>query len=321
MSLLQKVKVGFIGAGNIANAWHYPSVADCCDLAELAAICDLNQERLNSTADKYGVAHRFTDLREMQERVELDAVYCIGPPMMLLETVLPCLRAGKHVFTEKPLGMSARQAEQMAAAAEENGCLTMVGFNRRHAYVIDRCKQMVDERGGPTQVVAEFHKYMLGQPPYYGMSIVLMDVIHSIDFMRHFCGDPVEVHSAVRRWHNDWDNVFNALVVFEGGVVGMLTANRASGTRFERFEVHGRGIACFIRAPERAEVWMDDAPEPIVLSGAELAGSEDNRLTYGFLRESRHFLTCVRDGVQPLSNFADALKTMRLCEAIEQGTL
>jgi len=115
--------------------------------------------------------------------------------------------------------------------------------------------------------------------------------------------------------------VFNALVVFEGGVVGMLTANRASGTRFERFEVHGRGIACFIRAPERAEVWMDDAPEPIVLSGAELAGSEDNRLTYGFLRESRHFLTCVRDGVQPLSNFADALKTMRLCEAIEQGTL
>ena len=108
MSLLQKVKVGFIGAGNIANAWHYPSVADCCDLAELAAVCDLNEERLNSTADKYGVAHRFTDLREMLERVELDAVYCIGPPMMLLETVLPCLRAGKHVFTEKPLGMSAR---------------------------------------------------------------------------------------------------------------------------------------------------------------------------------------------------------------------
>ena len=52
-----------------------------------------------------------------------------------------------------------------------------------------------------------------------------------------------------------------------------------------------------------------------------MAGSSDNRITYGFLRESEHFLTCVRDGVQPISNFADAAKTMRLCETIEQGDL
>lgn len=296
-------------------------MADCADLAEMVAVCDLDEERLNATADKYAVDARFTDLHEMLDTVELDAVYCIGPPMMLMETVMPCLEAGKHVFTEKPLGMSADEAERMAAIAAENECLTMVGFNRRFAYVIDRCKELVDERGGPTQVVAEFHKYMLGQPPYYDMSIVLMDVIHSIDFMRHFCGDPVSVHSAVRRRHNDWDNVFNALLTFDNDAVGILTANRASGTRYERFEVHGRGIACYLRAPERAEVWVDDAREPIILSGEDLAGSDDNRITYGFLRENEHFLTCVRDGVQPISNFGDALKTMQLCETIEQGEL
>ena len=78
----------------------------------------------------------------MLAEVELDAVYCIGPPMMLMETVLPCLEAGKHVFTEKPLGMSAAEAEQFATAAADNNCLTMVGFNRRFAYVIDRCKEL-----------------------------------------------------------------------------------------------------------------------------------------------------------------------------------
>jgi len=318
---LGKVKVGFIGAGNIANAWHYPSVADLSDLAEMAAVCDLDEERLNTTADKYGVASRFTDLHEMLGSVELDAVYCIGPPMVLMETVIPCLEAGKHVFTEKPLGMSADEAEQMASTAAAHDRLSMVGFNRRFAYVIARCKEMVDERGGPTQVVAEFHKCMLGQRPYYDMSIVLMDVIHSVDFLRHLCGDPREVHSAVRRMHNDWDNVFNALLTFENDAIGLLSANRASGTRFEAFEIHGRGIACYIRAPERAEVWIEDAKAPVILTGEELAGSSDNRITYGFLRESEHFLTCVRDGVQPISNFADAAKTMRLCETIEQGDL
>ncbi len=287
----------------------------------MVAICDLDEKRLNTTADKYDVDHRFTDLHEMLDTVELDAVYCIGPPMMLMATVLPCLEAGKHVFTEKPLGMSAEQAEQFATTADENNCLTMVGFNRRFAYVIDRCKELVDERGGPTQVVAEFHKDMLGGPPYYDMSIVLMDVIHSIDFIRHFCGDPVNVCSAVRRRYNDWDNVFNALLTFDNDAVAMLTANRASGARYERFEVHGRGIACYLRAPHRAEVWIDDAKEPIILTGEELAGTSENRITYGYFAENEHFLTCVRDGVQPLTNFADALKTMQLCETIEQGGL
>ncbi len=296
-------------------------MAECSDLAEMVAICDLDEKRLNTTADKYDVDHRFTDLHEMLDTVELDAVYCIGPPMMLMATVLPCLEAGKHVFTEKPLGMSAEQAEQFATTADENNCLTMVGFNRRFAYVIDRCKELVDERGGPTQVVAEFHKDMLGGPPYYDMSIVLMDVIHSIDFIRHFCGDPVNVCSAVRRRYNDWDNVFNALLTFDNDAVAMLTANRASGARYERFEVHGRGIACYLRAPHRAEVWIDDAKEPIILTGEELAGTSENRITYGYFAENEHFLTCVRDGVQPLTNFADALKTMQLCETIEQGGL
>jgi predicted dehydrogenase len=321
VSVLDRVKVGFIGAGNIANAWHYPSVAELAEVAEMAAVCDLDEERLNATADRYQVTARFTDLHEMLDTVDLDAVYCIGPPMMLMETVIPCLQAGRHVFTEKPLGMSADEAGQMAQAAAEHNCLTMVGFNRRFAHVIARCKQLVDERGGPTQVVAEFHKHMLGGPPYYDMSIVLMDVIHSVDLLRHLCGDPLQVVSSVRRRYNDWDNIFNALLVFDNNAVGLLTANRASGTRYERFEIHGRGIACYIRAPERAEVWTEDASEPIVLTGKELAGTDENRITYGYLAENEHFLTCVRDGLQPIANFADAARTMRLCETIEQGDL
>ena len=51
------INIGFIGAGSLANTMHYPSVAAFED-ATIAAICDLNEERLNTTAEKYGVTYK-----------------------------------------------------------------------------------------------------------------------------------------------------------------------------------------------------------------------------------------------------------------------
>jgi len=318
---MSRIRVGFIGAGARANLSHYPSVADLPELAQMAAVCDLDQQKLKATADRYGIEARFTDLHEMLDRVELDAVYCITPPTQLFDVVMPCLEAGKHVFTEKPLGASQSEARRMAETAEANGCLTMVAYNRRFAPVNLQCMARVNERGGPTQVIVEYHKNQLGQSPYYDMSIMTTDISHAVDAMRWWLGEPQHVYATVRRMYNDWDNVFNVLMTYEGDAVGILTANRASGTRYERVEVHGRGILCTIRAPHSAEIWTDDGKEPTLVTGEALAGTDDQRITYGFLGESRHFLESLRDGVQPQPSFADAARTLALCEQLERGEL
>ncbi len=316
-----RIRVGFIGAGNRANASHYPSVAELSDLAEMAAICDLDEGRLNAAADCYGIEARFTGLHEMLDAVELDAVYCVAPPMHLLDMVMPCLEAGKHVFTEKPLGASYDDARRMAAAAEANGCLTLVAYNRRFAAVNLHCRQVIAEHGGPTQVVVEYHKSQAEQVPHEDLTMMSYDISHAVDAVRWWLGEPEGVYATVRRRHADWDNVFNALMTCENDAVGILTANRASGTRYERVEVHARGVMCSIRAPHHAEIWTDGATEPTIVTGEELCGTDDQRVTYGFLGENRHFLECVRDGVQPMPNFADAARTMGLCERLERGEL
>ena len=318
---MSRIRVGFIGAGNRARAYIHPTINDLADMAEVVAVCDLDVARLNQCADSYGVTARFTDLHRMLAEVEIDACLCISGPHQSLEMIMPCLRAGKHVLTEKPLGASSEQARQMAEAAQAHGCVTLVGFNRRYTPVIEHCRRLVAERGGPTQVVAEFHKYMLEMAPYYDISIVISDLIHSVDLVRHLMGDPEQVHSAVRRRYSDWDNVFNALLTFEGGAVAVLTANRASGTRIERFEIHGRGIACYLLPPDRAEIWMDDEKEPTVVTGEELTGSQAHYVVYGCVEQSRHFFECIREGRQPMTSFTDATRSMRLCETIERGTL
>jgi len=318
---MRKVRVGFIGAGNRANASHYPSVADLPDLAEMVAVCDLDEEKLNATGDRWGIDGRFTDLREMLGAMDLDAVYCIAPPTVLPAMVMPCLEAGKHVFSEKPLGANYEDARMMADLAEARGCLTMVAFNRRFSPINLRCMEMIDERGGPTQVIVEYHKTQAEKVPYANLSMMVYDISHAVDATRWWLGEPQTLHAAVRRAYLDVDNVFNALMTYEGDAVGILTANRDSGTRYERVEVHAHGMVCVIFAPDYAEVWVDGAKKPEVITGEELAETSDPRVTYGFLAENRHFLESVQAGVQPQPSFADAALTMKLCERLEQGKL
>ena len=87
-----KVRVAMIGAGIMANRVHYPSLASFADV-EIAAICDLNVERLNSTAERYGVEKRYIDYRQMVEDIAPDAVYVIGQPHIMYDSLLPNLCA------------------------------------------------------------------------------------------------------------------------------------------------------------------------------------------------------------------------------------
>ena len=88
------VRVAMIGAGGMANRVHYPSLASFDDV-EIAAICDLDVERLNGTADRYGVEKRYIDYRDMVEDIAPDAVYAVGQPHIMF---------GQHLteFCQRP---------------------------------------------------------------------------------------------------------------------------------------------------------------------------------------------------------------------------
>ncbi len=311
------VNIGFIGAGSLANAMHYPSVAALGD-ATISAICDLNAERLNATAKKYDVSRTYSDYNTMLEEAPIDAVYVIMPPVFLRPIVLDCLAAGKHVFMEKPPGTTTAEALEMADAAAHHDRLAMCAFNRRYSPVVVEAKKLVDARGPITQCMVEFHKYHIGDAKwdYYNVGMFETDVIHVVDLLRFFGGEVTDVDAYVQTWYSDQENVFNALLRFESGATGFLTANRASGTRHERFELHGNGIGAYIRAPQSAEVYTENGADPIPFQGTDLAGSDKAHMTYGFYGESRHFVDCIQSGSQPMTNLYDAAKSRELVDRI-----
>jgi predicted dehydrogenase len=314
---MERVRAGLIGAGGMANAVHYPSLAEFSDV-ELVAICDLVPDKLARTAERYGIPRTYADYREMLEREDVDAVWVLMPPHHLFDIVIQCVKRKKHVFIEKPPGVTYEQARMMALACEQNGVLGMCGFNRRYIPLVTRCRQEIDARGGVIQCVSTFYKFHVAGRPYYegAIDILSCDAVHAVDLLRWMGGEPAHVAAEVSRRANTFDDAFNALIRFENGATGVLLTNWCVGARTHSFEMHGLGVSAFINPDDRALIFVDGRPDPLVITTQEAAGSEERHHFYGFAAENRHFVDCVRSGREPSSSLRDAALTMRLVNRI-----
>ncbi|MEW6750841.1 MAG: Gfo/Idh/MocA family oxidoreductase [Candidatus Latescibacterota bacterium] len=311
----QRVRVAMIGAGSMANAVHYPSLASLPDV-EIAAICDLNEERLNETADRYGVKRRYTSYPRMIADVDPDAVYAIGQPHLMFDVWMWCLGQGLDLFIEKPLGLSLHQARALAHTAAEQGCITQVGFQRRSCPMVVRLRDECLRRGPVSHAVCRFYKW--APTPFLGARDHMMDDgVHAIDTLRWLCaGEVVEVQSRTRRIGTPDINFISAMLHFDNGAVGVLLNNWTSGKRIFSVEIHAPGIFVEAEHEGKGYLYADGDVEGVVYDSREVAGSTGNYVYGGFQAKSREFIDAVRTRVPPSSHFGDALKTMEVAEII-----
>lgn len=125
------VRIGLLGCGLIAQYAHLPALKKA-DGVELAAICDFARDIAAHLAATYDVPLWFTDLERFLGEADLDAVLVATADQQHVPNALSCIRAGKHVLVEKPLGMNIEECRQMAAAAEKAGCKLQVGNMKRY---------------------------------------------------------------------------------------------------------------------------------------------------------------------------------------------
>lgn len=313
---MRKVKVALIGAGSMANAVHYPSLVEFEDV-EIVGLCDLVEEKLRKTAEKFQIKNTFKDYKEMIEKTAPEAVYILMPPHHLFDIVIHCLNQKLHVFIEKPPGVTKEQTRQMALTAERNNCLTMVGFQRRFAPLIVACKKEIDDRGGITQAIATFVKNYTGGPYYDGaIDILTCDAIHSVDILRFLCGEPKKVFSDIRAINSTFENSFNAFIKFENGSIGYLNTNWRAGKRIFSVEMHSIGISAFVDPEAEAKIFKDNNETPEVLEAKRYVGTDALYKIAGFYQENRHFIDCIKEKKLPITNFYDAYKTMELVDKI-----
>jgi len=316
-AMSDKVRLALIGAGSMANGVHYPSLKEMDDV-EMAGLCDLVEDKLNATADKFEIEKRFSDYRQMIEEVDPDAVYVLMPPHHLFDICVHCLEQGLHVFIEKPPALTAYQIRSLAQLADKNNCLTMTGFNRRFIPLLRQCRQRVFDRGGMTQCVSTFYKWHTAGPYYNGVvDILYCDAIHAVDTLRWMGGDVAEVASDIKFNGREFETSWIVLTRHDSGCTGVLLTNWSVGGRVHTFEMHGIGISVFAEPEIDGEATiLVDGGDPEVITTIEATGNEERHHTYGFFGENRHFVDCIQANDEPETCFADATKTMELADRI-----
>ncbi len=129
-STSSQIRVGVLGLGAIAQTAHLPVLSKMRGVT-IAALCDMDFPKARSLAQRFGVRDACTDIEELLEVPDLDAVVVATPNHLHEVHVLSALKARKHVICERPLGLNARAVERVLAAAEKAKRVVMVANNHR----------------------------------------------------------------------------------------------------------------------------------------------------------------------------------------------
>lgn len=141
---LSKLKVGVIGTGNIAVTAHLPIYKKHSDEVEVVAIAGISEESVKQLASEYGISRTFTDYHHMLRDVELDLVSVCTPNNLHAPVTIAALKAGCHVFCEKPPALSVEELTEMKRVAEEKNRLLSFNFHHRFSPEVEVLKKYID---------------------------------------------------------------------------------------------------------------------------------------------------------------------------------
>jgi predicted dehydrogenase len=137
-----KIRVGIIGTGIIGKA-HLDQYAEI-EGAEVVALCDINEQEARRVADKYGVAHVYTDYKELLAREDIDAVDVCLHNNFHAPLTIAALQAGKHVYCEKPIAGSYYDGKAMVDAAKEYGKKLHIQLSTLYKKETKAAKTLID---------------------------------------------------------------------------------------------------------------------------------------------------------------------------------
>jgi predicted dehydrogenase len=121
---MEPVKIGVIGCGVIGP--HHLSGASTSDLVDVVAVADLIEERGKAAAEKFGVPKVYLEGDDLIEDPDIEAVVLALPACWRGKLAMHAFARGKHVLTEKPVGMSAAEVQQMIVASESDASAGLV---------------------------------------------------------------------------------------------------------------------------------------------------------------------------------------------------
>jgi predicted dehydrogenase len=323
---MSTLRWGVLGTASIALKKWIPGVRSA-DRCEVVAVASRDREAARRAAATLGIPRSHGSYEALLADPEVDAVYIPLPNHVHAEWTIAAARAGKHVLCEKPLGLSAAEAQRMVDACRAAGTHLMEAFMYRLHPSWVAVRELVEAgRIGRLQSVQSWFSYFNDDPANirnileYGGG-ALMDIgCYSVNLSRMLFGaEPVRVQAAVRRDPaSGVDVLTSALLEFPGGGQATFTcAIRAEDDqRVHLYGSEGRitiGIPFNIPPDRPTHVYLTHGGDPPVAPHTETLTFETAD-PYGV--EAQRFAEAVLDGGSTPVPPEDAVANMRVIERI-----
>lgn len=164
------IKVGVIGLGEVSQCMHLPILQDMCDKYEVTAVSDVAPSLLTFIQKKYRIVEGYLDADELIEKADVDAVLILSPDQYHGDYASKALKAGKHVFVEKPVTLCLEELEELIELKKQYpDQVIMVGYMRRYAGPYLKAKEILTEQPMKTEYL-RFRDIILEAPFFIGQT-------------------------------------------------------------------------------------------------------------------------------------------------------
>ncbi|MES2476732.1 MAG: Gfo/Idh/MocA family oxidoreductase [Verrucomicrobiota bacterium] len=346
------IKVGVIGAGGMLQ-YHAAGFRQAG--AEIVAVADPAPGAAARAAEKWDIANAFESVDAMLAGCpELDAVSIIVPNKFHAPLSLQCLKAGKHVFCEKPPALKAAEVEEMIAAATATNKTLMFNFNNRARPESQAMKSYCDD-GSVGTINSAQAKWIrrTGIPGFGGWFTTkelsgggpVIDLLHMIDLALYFMGYPEPAHVLANTFDtfitdkgfkgpwgipdrvdgtNDVEAAAHGFVTFKTGQVLSLQVSWAEMVKREEVSVVFQGT----KAGGKVErLFGRDGLDETAIDTCELYvqenGNSVNRTIVtpacedmGRSNSARNFIEAIEGKAEPLNTPVQALRLMKIIDGL-----
>jgi myo-inositol 2-dehydrogenase / D-chiro-inositol 1-dehydrogenase len=312
------VNIGIVGCGEVTGQKHLRALLAVPD-ARVVALADSDRQRLEQVADRYGIAHRYPNIFALLEHLELDAVGVCVPAYARAEVAVAAIKAGKHVYLEKPLALSLEDANRIVQAASGRPQKYLMGFHMRWHRLIREARMLVANGSvGSIETVRTLWfspRQNEGLPSWRNRRAsgggALVEIgVHCFDLWRHLASAEVEQIFAAARDGTRNDEVAAVTARMSNGA---LTVGVFSERTSHEIEAEICGAAGRLRVGCQRFDGLEFFP----------AGSAPGRLSLHLRRMSR-FLSDLPAGLRGMRNGGDYLDSYRgawrhFCGVIRNG--
>ncbi len=317
------VKIGIIGAGSIAR-FHAIGLATI-NKAKLYGVVDINKPAAEKLAKEFG-AVVFDNVDSMLADKEIDAVDICLPTTLHHEYALKSAKAGKHVFCEKPIARTIKQAQEMIDVCKKENVKLMIGHVLRYFPEYRRAKQMIDN--GSLGKIGMVRLSRLNTFPVTGSGwysdiessggVVLDMIIHDFDFLQWCFGKPTRVYSQGLAYRVSKDQLLDYALVsfrFKNDTIAHVEGSWAETSGFSaNFEIAGsKGLINFDMKKNVPFLLSTRATR----SGAAGVNVPESPLKQSpYASELKHFVDCVLNDKQPEISGKDAMISLEIALAV-----